>query len=118
MNIIENILTCPNCFNKLIKEGTNLLRSNCKREYSVIDDTFVMLAENSNDKCENRNLSIEEKRYKKDLMEFYSQMAKNLNSSILGRFTEFLNFGYVNNENKQYAVRDIHEGVMNKNSIK
>lgn len=118
MNIIENILACPNCFNELTRKGTNLLCSNCKIEYSMIDDTPVMLAENSNEKCQNRNLSIEEDRYKRDLIEFYSQTAQNLNSSILGRFTQFLNFGYVSNENTQYAVKDIHEGAMNKNSIK
>jgi ubiquinone/menaquinone biosynthesis C-methylase UbiE/uncharacterized protein YbaR (Trm112 family) len=117
MNIIENILICPNCLNELTEKGSNLICSNCKSEYGMIDDTPIMLTEKSNDKCENRKLSVAKSRYKSDLIEFYYQTAQNLNSSVQGRFIKFLNFGYISNENTQYAVKDIPEGAMNKNSI-
>jgi len=49
---------------------------------------------------------------------FYDQVTRQLNSSPYGEFSLFLNYGYVANENPQFAKFEVPASLLNPNSVK
>jgi phthiocerol/phenolphthiocerol synthesis type-I polyketide synthase E len=50
--------------------------------------------------------------------DFYDAVSCQLDASIFGDFSIFLNYGYVSNLNPQFAAVDLPEAALNRNSVK
>jgi SAM-dependent methyltransferase len=55
---------------------------------------------------------------KSECLRFYDALSEQLNAGIFGDFSFFLNYGYVVDESPQYAVVELPEHCLNRNSVK
>lgn len=115
MNKIETMMdiACPCCLNKVQLGVDQLICLECQRTYELIEGIPIMLKKEvfeSNEFFEGLK-----KEYIKNL---YNQISKSLNESLVARISQFLNFGYVQNESKHYSHPYFMNHVFNKNSIR
>lgn len=55
---------------------------------------------------------------KADYKHFYDTVSAQLNNTIFGPFSYFLNYGYVSNGEKEFAIADLPMHYLNRNSVK
>lgn len=66
----------------------------------------------------NLDLPTEPVSVKADYKRFYDSVSSQLNASVFGQFSYFLNYGYVADGSPQFASVDLPDQFINKNSVK
>lgn len=119
MNFDEFIemLVCPKCKGHLEKESEALFCRNCRRMYPFQESIPIMFFDISEENPPNTHSSSAGAKKIWEIKK-YSMVAESLEMSGFAPYTTYLNYGYIPNENPQYAKIELPHHCLNKESIK
>ncbi|MBB3114182.1 ubiquinone/menaquinone biosynthesis C-methylase UbiE/uncharacterized protein YbaR (Trm112 family) [Paenibacillus phyllosphaerae] len=109
---LQGRLVCSSCKGALTQVESFLLCHRCDAMYRI-DRGYAMMLDD-----QLRHKSAEEWDVKAGEISDYTEIAKSLELTGVGRFATFLNFGYVANGNPQYAAITLDDYCLNRNSVK
>lgn len=111
-------LICPSCYGEIEPHDNDMECLKCHKKYDIINGIPIMVNEESCGENKDMNQFREDIHIKNNVRNLYSNEANKLNSRIYGRFSMFMNNGYIANENKQYAKFELKNNIYQKNSVK
>lgn len=111
------ILVCPECKNKLQQEEEQISCPVCHLAFSNQDGIVNLLVEDA-EKVDLSMIDTSRKPEKEIVKKRFEMASESLEISGLSRFCTFMNYGYLPNENKQYAKFEVEKGLLNQNPIK
>lgn len=111
-------IVCPSCLGSLEPKDDFLSCSECRTSYKIMGNVPIMLDEkfiNSQNEKTSNDFQLTDKKF---MQEQYNTISIQLNSSVVAPIAQFINYGYVANDNPQYSQPFFNNQLFNKNSIK
>ncbi len=120
METILDILVCPSCKQKFADEK-QLTCNNCEISFPIRQNVTVTLLEEAISTKDGNVVALQNEN-KEHQKTFYTQVGQHLSKTadeigFLNTY-HYMNFGYVANQNQQYATVDLPPYMLHKNSVK
>ncbi len=115
--MLQNILICPGCMGKLEHAASKYVCCSCSLTYKIREGIPILLVEEAEGVREDTAESTFDNK-KEQVKQGYTMVAESLQASGIADAATFLNLGYAENENLQYARFEPYKNCLNRNSVK